>query len=224
MSQVTSGLRKPLAIPGVYDFFLNLVGVPAARIRWIQDFLKPFAGARILDIGCGTAELLRYLPESVDYTGFDMSEAYIDSARKRYGHRGHFTCAAVEQFAAAHPAVPDSGAAPGTASPGTAEPGFDIAVAFGVLHHLGDADGRQVFRSARKLLKPGGRLVTIDPAFLPDQSYLSRYVAAHDRGQDVRFPEAYAGLGRDCFSRIEVTVLHKALRIPTDHAVLVCHA
>ncbi len=214
MSQVTSGLRKPLAIPGVYDFFLDLVGVPAARIRWVKDFLKPFPGARILDIGCGTAELLRYLPEDVDYTGFDMSEAYIDSARKRFGKRGHFIRATVEEFAASHQSTK------GTES----SSGFDIAVVFGVLHHLGDEEGRQVFRSAQKILNPGGRLVTLDPAFIPGQSYLSRYVASHDRGQNVRFPEAYADLAKESFSRIEVTVLHKALRIPTDHAVLVCHA
>ncbi|HKP98395.1 MAG TPA: class I SAM-dependent methyltransferase [Fibrobacteria bacterium] len=214
MSQVTHGLRKVLAVPGLYDFFLKLAGVPAARIRWIEEFLRPFPGARVLDIGCGTAELLRHLPRDLDYTGFDMSEPYLRAARRRHGDRGRFIRSKVRDFPAR------------TASAGSGEDAgaFDIAVAFGVLHHLGDEEGRQVFRSARALLKPEGRLVTIDPAFLPGQSCLARCVASLDRGQNVRTPEAYAGLGGGCFSRIEVTVLRNALRIPTDHAVLVCRA
>ncbi len=213
MSQVTSGLRNSLSIPGIYDFFQNAVGAGAIRERWIRDFLKPFPGARILDIGCGTAELLGHLPGDVDYTGFDMSEAYIDSARKRFGKRGHFTRATVEEFAASHSVSDQSQGAIG----------FDLAMAFGVLHHLGNEEGREVFRSARKALKSGGRLVTIDPAYIPNQSFLSRFVVSHDRGQNVRFPEAYADLGSDFFSRIETVVLHNALRIPIEHAVLICH-
>jgi SAM-dependent methyltransferase len=212
MSQVTSGLRRVLAHPAVYDFFQNLVGASACRIRWTHDFLKPFSGARILDIGCGTAQLLRHLPADIDYTGFDMSEEYIEAARKRYGDRGRFSCDRV------------LATAEGDSETGDDSGSYDIAVAFGVLHHLDDEEGRQVFRSARRALKPSGRFVTLDPAFIPDQGRLSRYVVSHDRGQNVRFPEAYAALGKGFFSDIKINVVRKALRIPTDQTILVCQA
>ena len=100
MSQIESGARHLLASPTAYDLFQTLVGARRARLRWIRDYLKPFPGSRILDIGCGTAEVLALLPEGVDYTGFDSSPAYIDAARRRYGDRGSFTCERVSVIGA----------------------------------------------------------------------------------------------------------------------------
>jgi SAM-dependent methyltransferase len=208
MSEVSTGVRRILRVPAIYNLFIDLVGAGEARIRWVRDFLQPFPGARILDIGCGTAEMLGLLPADVDYTGFDMSEAYIDAAKRRYGTRGRFTCAKVEAF--------------GSGSRGPDVGGYDIALAFGVLHHLDDGECRSLFQGAREALKPGGRLVTLDPCYLDGQSYLAKFVVSHDRGQNVRFPEAYAALGKPSFSDIAITVQEKPLRIPTQNTVLVC--
>jgi hypothetical protein len=57
---------------------------------------------------------------------------------------------------------------------------------------------------------------------LDGQSYLAKFVVSHDRGQNVRFPEAYAALGKPSFSDIAITVQEKPLRIPTQNTVLVC--
>jgi 2-polyprenyl-3-methyl-5-hydroxy-6-metoxy-1,4-benzoquinol methylase len=211
MSQIDTGIRQVLAKPGVYDFFQDLVGAGRLRIRWIQEVLRPFSGARILDIGCGTAELLQYLPMDIEYTGFDMSPAYIDAAQKRYGNRGTFTCEKVNLF------EPEDIQ---TKTPGKG--GFDIVLAFGVLHHLNNEEGRQLFSSAREALKPGGRLVTIDPTFVKHQSVLAHFMVSRDRGRNVRFPEGYASLGENIFANISVSIWHNALRMPYDHAVLEC--
>jgi SAM-dependent methyltransferase len=218
MSQINTGIRRLLALPAAYDLFQDLVGARALRLRWIRDCLKPFPGARILDIGCGTAEILPLLPEDVRYTGFDMSPAYIEAAKKRYGGRGTFTCETVVAFA---PEVKDGSRASAT----SAEPDggkFDIAMAFGVLHHLSDEESRKVFASARQALKPGGRMVTMDPSFVPKQSPFAHFLVSRDRGRNVRFPEAYAALAREAFSHIGVSTWHNALRMPYDHAILEC--
>jgi SAM-dependent methyltransferase len=205
MGQITTGARRILSVPFFYDLFQDLVGASGIRERWIRDFLRPFPGARILDIGCGTAGILPYLPGYVDYTGFDLSPAYIEAARARHGMRGRFSCARAEVF---EPRADE------------ARP-YDIAMAFGVLHHLDDAEARSLLRNARSALGEGGRLVTLDPAFVPDQGRLARFAVSRDRGRNVRYPEAYAALGGGVFSRIETTVLRGALRIPYDHAALV---
>ena len=206
MGQITTGARNLLSIPCFYDLFQDLVGASGIRSRWIRDFLRPFPGARILDIGCGTAEILPYLPGDVDYTGFDMSPAYIEAARARHGRRGRFSCARAEVFPSRE---------------GEARP-YDLAMAFGVLHHLDDEEARSLLRNARSALGEGGRLVTLDPAYVPGQGRLARFAVSRDRGRNVRTPEGYAALGEGVFSRIETTALRGALRIPYDHAVLVC--
>ncbi len=216
MSQIDRGIRRILRLPAAYNLFQDLIGAHRVRLRWIRECLRPFAGARILDIGCGTAELLSLLPEDVDYTGFDLSPAYIDSARRRYRGRGRFTCESVEAFGA-EGSLSVAGSA-GNAGHG----GYDIAMAFGVLHHLDDEEAHRVFRGAQKALKPSGRMVTLDSAFVPDQSVLARYLVSRDRGRNVRFPGAYAGLAGEGFKEVRVSVWHNALRIPYDHAILEC--
>lgn len=215
MSQIESGVRRLLALPAAYDFFQDLVGARRARLRWIRECLKPFDGARILDIGCGTAELLGLLPSHIDYTGFDRSPAYIEAARRRYGPRGRFVCGDVEAFG-------EGKMENGKMEDGVRGASYDIVLAFGVLHHLDDGEVRQVFRRAKQALKPAGRMVTMDPAFVPDQSPLARFVVSRDRGRNVRFPGAYADLAREAFGDIRVSVWHDALRIPYDHAILEC--
>jgi hypothetical protein len=70
MSRIDSGIRRRLAVPAAYNLFQNLVGADGARRRRIRECLKPFPGARIPDIGRGTAEPLDLLPLDVDYAGF----------------------------------------------------------------------------------------------------------------------------------------------------------
>ncbi len=222
MSQIETGFRRMLASPLIYDFFQDLVGAPALRIRLVRECLRPFPRARILDIGCGTGDLLRYLPPGIDYSGFDMDPGYIASARRRFGGPGRFTCGTVDAFAASAEAGPGPGADETERAGNDAK--YDIAVAFGVLHHLEDGEARRLFQSARRALRPGGRLVAIDPARVPDQAYLARYLVSRDRGRNVRSPEEYAALARGPFQAVEASVWHNALRVPFDHAVLVCLA
>src|SRR5690349_4371496 len=87
-------LRNVLAKPWVYSSFARLIGATRGRQLYVQRHVRPRTGDRILDIGCGPADILEALPP-VDYHGFDLSAAYIDSARQRFGGRGHFHVEAV---------------------------------------------------------------------------------------------------------------------------------
>src|SRR4051812_36766460 len=112
-----------LTHPLLFNALGNLLGADACRRQMVREYLPSVTGKRILDIGCGTGELLRYLP-GAEYVGIDLSEPYILHARKRHGSRGQFIC----------------GDALSAAIPGS----FDIAIAWGILHHLGDDACRQL--------------------------------------------------------------------------------
>src|SRR5260221_13614944 len=73
----------------VYSFFALLVGARRGRRLYIEHYVRPRAGDRVLDIGCGPADILESLP-AVEYHGFDLSAVYIEAARKRFGTRGQF--------------------------------------------------------------------------------------------------------------------------------------
>lgn len=203
MSQVTSGIRKILSHPFVYDGFQALVGAEKFRQLYVAAYVQPSEGDRILDIGCGTAEILEYLPTGVEYHGYDLSVDYIQAAKSRYNERGHWHCASVLDMK-----LGDFGA-------------FDIVMANGVLHHLGDEEVRQLAEIASKALKRGGRFCSFDGCFVEGQNPLARYLISHDRGRNVREAEDYKSLIAPFFSAVDLDIRHDMLRIPYTHAVMV---
>ena len=198
-----TGLYKLLERPRVHEGLRRLVGGPASRARFVSEFVRPFKGVRVLDIGCGTGPLLSYLPPTASYVGYDLNPAYIEAARRRYGPRGQFFCARVGD----EPRAVEDG-------------GFDIVVAASMLHHLDDDDAGRLVREARRALAPGGSFVSIDPALHRGQAFVSRLFARLDRGREVRSPDAYRRVVEPHFSRIEDWLLTDLLRIPYSHCVI----
>ena len=193
--------RRLLAFPGVYRKFRQAVAGNAAT-RLVGDFLKIDSRHRVLDIGCGTADILDQLPQGIDYHGYDIEPAYIASALKRYGHRGSFVIRSVS---------PEAVEGLGT---------FDVVIALGVLHHLSDPLASTLFATAAKVLRPGGRLVTLDGAYVKGQHPVARLLLALDRGRHVRTPEAYLALARRHFRDAKATILQDLIAIPYTHCII----
>ena len=138
MAQITAGVRSILSYPFIYSTFQLLMGAHRSRKDFVKNWVKPFSGMKILDVGCGPADILAYLP-NVDYWGYDISDAYIAEAKKRYRQRGKFFCKQLE--------VEDL----------ILLPKFDVVLAMGILHHLDDSVALGVMKIAHQALKPGGK-------------------------------------------------------------------
>ncbi|HET7570720.1 MAG TPA: class I SAM-dependent methyltransferase [Gammaproteobacteria bacterium] len=101
-------------------------------------------GESILDVGCGSGELLRRLharyPDA-RLTGIDASAAMLATARAKLGTEAQLACAhaAMQPF------------------PGAT---FDLVVSTSVLHHLPKPEA--ALAEIRRVLKPGGWLVLTD--------------------------------------------------------------
>ncbi len=194
--------RAVLRFPGALHLFKRVISSGRARRVLVDGHLRPRVGQRVLDIGCGTGDVLEYLPE-VDYHGFDLSERYIEQARERYGHRGRFTCQSVTRF-----------------SLGPLEGSCDLVLASGVLHHLDDLEAVQLCEVARAALVSGGRLVTIDGCFTADQGRISRFLLSRDRGRFVRRDHEYIELAHRVFDDVKSRVYDDLLRVPYTHIVV----
>lgn len=199
---------RVLGVPSLY----RLLGTMLGRTRQWQIFARDYVGAqsgdRILDVGCGPADVLTELPTDIDYTGFDQSEDYIDSARRRYGVRGQFFSGKVDL---AH--IDRLGAG-----------SFDIVIAHGLLHHLDDRQATELFALARAALRPGGRLVTADGCYLEGQSRIARLLLDIDRGNHVRTEAEYVALAELSFARAVAVVRHDSAYVPYTLVYLDCEA
>jgi SAM-dependent methyltransferase len=202
MSQITNGLRAMLSHPIVYTAFQNIMGTSLGYQRLVSEYIRPKPGMRVLDIGCGPAAVLEYLPK-VEYYGFDISESYITSAQKRFCKQGHFICG------------------PLTVGTLSSMPTFDLVLGLGLLHHLEDDAAAECFDLAHLALKPGGRFVTIDPCFEDGQNLLARILIKMDRGQNVRKRPEYDALGGRSFKTRTTIVKHSAW-IPYTHCIMEC--
>lgn len=69
----------------------------------LLPYLKENPDCRVLEIGCGTGQLIREIGESVkdvDYLGIDVAETMVDIAKKSNdGRRMQFLVCSVEEFA-----------------------------------------------------------------------------------------------------------------------------
>ena len=203
MAERTTGLRSLLTLPAAYELFQQVVGSPNVRSEFIDNHVRPKKGDRLLDIGCGPGDILTYLPE-VAYTGVDLNPRYISSAQKKYGGRGTFSVAGVDDLVADRLGT------------------FDIVIAKSLLHHIDDTQVRRLFEMVTRILAPAGRLVTLDAGYAQGQSALSRFVVGKDRGANVRADSHYVALAREWFDEVDVTVHHRLLRMPYTHVLLDC--
>lgn len=157
----------------------------------------------MLDIGCGPAYYLPGLPEC-EYVGFDTNSQQIAVARDRYGSRGarFFD----EPYTAEHQR------ALGT---------FDKVLLLGILHHLSDDDSARLLELVARSLKPGGRVVALDTPLDPKLSTLARILAKNDRGDFIRYPEAYLKLARPAFEHVESRLFGDTLSVPFPFFMMV---
>jgi SAM-dependent methyltransferase len=193
--------RKALSSPLVFDTYQSLVGAPECHRRFICDMVMPVAGERVIDIGCGVGASLRYLPETVDYVGVDISKSYIAKAKGNFGQRGWFVCADVTTFDAATLCT------------------FDRAFSFGVLHHLSDELVGKMVNFVRRVLKPGGVFVSIDPCYEPEQHFLAKLLIDNDRGQHVRDRNGFVRV-LEPLGPVRAEIRHDLLRIPYTQIVM----
>lgn len=200
--QITRGVRHILSFPFVYSSCQAVMGAHRSRLQLVREFIRPFPGMRVLDIGCGPADILAYLP-GVEYWGFDISPAYVERARARFGQAGRFSCRKLTK-----------------AEVDTVEP-FDVVLMLGVLHHMEDAQAMGLLRLANRALKSAGRLLAVDPCISVDQHPIARFLVKHDRGAHVRTAEQYSLLTHDVFNMPHVQVRHQSW-IPYTHCLMEC--
>lgn len=188
-------MERQMERPGVYSAVQRAVGNDRLWTRFVAEAVRPSPGLRLLDVGCGPADVLAYLPADVAYLGIDLHPPYLAAAARRHPARA-FREVRVEAL--------DDGP-------------YDLVLLAGVLHHLDDDEARAMARECRRLLAPRGRLLALEPLRRPGRSWLEEQAYAIDRGKFVRadYRPFFAG-----FAQVEATPWERMLRLPYTYVVL----
>jgi SAM-dependent methyltransferase len=201
MNTIFNLILSILSNPRIYDLLQKIMGGTGPQ-GFVSDFIRPNKDDYILDLGCGTARILEYLP-NVTYVGYDSDEKYIEYARSKYGNLGSFNIGYIQNTNINKLSK------------------FDTVIMLGVLHHLDDESVKSVLKLIHGVLKPSGRLVTMDPTFIKGQSLISKILVNLDRGKNVRTPDQYQFLIDSNFSSSILTIKNNTF-IPYTHCIIEC--
>lgn len=199
------GVRRFLLLAPVYQRLQRAIGGQKAVDRVSSEVIRSTSQTAIVEIGCGTAEIVPQLPFS-SYVGFDPNPNYVADATRRLAGTDH---AKVFVGRIGDPELQ-------RALPAQA----DVAMAIGVLHHLDDVLADSALALAADLVGSGGRFVSMDPCFVDGQPRVARFLASRDRGRHVRSPAALEELVRRRFKAVQVDVHNDMLRIPYTHVTV----
>lgn len=189
-----------------YSFFQRAVAKRSLLDEVIGSILSKLEiGPRVLDVGCGTGQLVNLLygyDREFEYSGVDPSANYIRSAKISYPDE-KFWCGTLD-------------------SVDFPEFSFDLIVYSGVLHHISDQEVEENLRIVARLLKPGGVMVSIDPVTMSGQHLLARLLARLDRGKYVRSIASLQDLlsGANHLFEIRVSTVSGYLRVPYNHVIV----
>jgi glycosyltransferase involved in cell wall biosynthesis len=114
--------------------------------KWMADVVRPYLGARVIEIGAGIGNLTMNLIPRTVYWATDVNPAYLDTLARMRASRPYLGVAFVD------------------ASRGETYPKdqhFDTAICLNVVEHLSDDVG--ALRNIYDALDPGGRAIILVP-------------------------------------------------------------
>lgn len=137
------------ALTPVYDFACRLIGLGARFRAFERALLEDTPVGRVLEVGCGTGELLVELARrypGAEVVGLDPDPAALGIARRKL--EGARLPARLDQGLAATLPYPDAS--------------FDLVVSSLMLHHLDTSNKLRMLRECRRVLTGRGQLVLVD--------------------------------------------------------------
>ena len=163
-----------LALPLVFQLQQRLFNNYGNVRAEFSDYLER-GPLRILDVGCSTGACGQAVfdLERDAYTGIDITDRYVQYARRTYPRGNFITMDA--RFMTFENAS------------------FDLISFIGVLHHMDDETATRSLGEARRVLKKGGALLVAEPVFTPNDLRSNVFLSL-DRGKFIRESAQYEKL------------------------------
>ena len=185
MSEVNTGIRSILKYGWIYKLSQTLFGEKKSKQFIIDSYLTHLSEDTVLlDMGCGAGNFAYFIPINVNYIGFDPNENYIETAKDNFSQYKKF------KFYAG---TADSQAV----NEHIANDSVDYALIHGVFHHLSDIQIIQMYTMAARVLKPGAKMISLEPVWYEGQSPVNKRIMQFDRGNNIKKQSEWLAMARD---------------------------
>jgi len=202
MSQRINQIYNFINSPLVYRIIQYIMSGTSFRNSIIKKNIKK-SNLKILDIGCGPAQILEQIPRC-DYYGYDIDQRSIQYAKKKYRQKNyHFYCKKFNKTEIKK------------------LPKFDFVIFFGILHHLSNKEADKMLTLCKRIMKKNSKLLTEDPILLEKQNIIAKFLIEKDRGINVRQKKEYINLLKKHFKKIKNKVTHQFF-IPYTWFTTIC--
>jgi 2-polyprenyl-3-methyl-5-hydroxy-6-metoxy-1,4-benzoquinol methylase len=190
MSQKITGIYKILSFFLFYRLTQRIMSGVSFRNNFVKNIIKN-KNNYILDIGCGTADILESIPNN-HYYGFDISKNYINYAKNKFlNNNYHFFNEKFNQNAIKN------------------LPKFDFVILFGILHHLSNIEINNLFVNIKKVLKKSCVILIVDPVLIEKQNFISRLLIKLDRGKNIKNFKEYNITLKKHFRKVTYKITHQ---------------
>lgn len=202
--QKQTWLYRLLSSPQLYRITQNVFGRKKGYLMLLNEYLILKEGDSVLDIGCGTADIVDFFSVNINYIGFDINPGYIEYAQSKYKDKVKLFCKRVSE-----------------ADANTLEK-FDYIISLAVVHHLNDEEAINLYRLGMGLLKTDGIMITVDPTRNNSDSFIAKLLTNNDRGKHIRFPNQYEQLAKTVFSKADSYIRNDFINIAQSACIIVC--
>lgn len=189
-------LRKTLEIPEIYSWFQKQIAKKNYREWFFKKYIGDTSDKRILDLGCGTADILDYIRDEKLYVGIDNNKQYIEKNKRIFADRE--TCKFYHADLNAYSEK--------------ATQKFDIVLMIGVMHHIDDNAVNDVMTCIKRIIADGGIYVSLDPCYTKDMNPIARLLCMLDRGRYVRYADDFIRIQEKYWTDVKYDIRTDTLR------------
>ena len=199
MGEGMQAIKRILNHPSCYYYIRQIMTGGLPFREWVPFYGLDDAGARLADLGCGPADILRYVSPGCRpgfYLGIDISDRYLDSARRRAARAG----LNAEFYALDLARLPHDREVQRRLVGLLEDRMISRVLLLGVLHHIDDESALATLNIVHQAATVRS-LITADVVEIPGR-FLNNWYCRMDRGIFIRQEAGYAALIRRSAWRI----------------------
>jgi len=179
-----------------WDVLQFLIGADKGKQQAHYEILRPFPGAKILDVGCATGNASAIFKD-FDYTGIDIDAGAIGFAAYRFRRFPNMQFLCMDLNRLEKPAD------------------YDCIIFGSAGHHIPNDELVKLLNQFRELLQPGGVLGVFDIVRTGNESRLVRFVMSIDQGKFHKTIEEY----HELFSKADLKVVEQKIVMLKGHCL-----